>query len=324
MKLSVIIPCHNVTGQLSPLVRSLQGNLRDDFEFVFVEDGSTDDTLPTLNRLVADVPGARIVRHPVNRGLSAARNTGLHSARGDYLSWLDADDWIGPGYLEQLVRAIERLGCDFVRTDHVRVTGRRRTVVRSPETRRNLVLAPRTAIGPPFRSTSVDYSAAWAGVYHRRLADRGLLDFAENLHSCADRHWNWRVHRGAESFATVSLLGVFHRHGIPGSLSELNDPRHLHFLDAMTMVLTETAADPDAHLLLPKAVDATCALINHHVSKRSRLTPDLQRMLIERSVDALESMPSAVLDQVLAQGSPRRRTLLTRMLRNPRSLSAVA
>ena len=46
--------------------------------------------------------------------------------------------------------------------------------------------------------------------------------------------------------------------------------------------------------------------------------------LIERSVDALEAMPPAVLEQVLAQGSPRRRTLLTRMRRNPMSLSAVA
>ena len=324
MKLSVIIPCYDVSGQLPTLFRSLQGNLRDDFEFVFVEDRSTDDTATVLDALAADVPGARIIRHPVNLGLSAARNTGLVQAQGTYLTWLDADDWIGPGYLEHLVRTAERLGCEFVRTDHVRVSGRRRTVVRSPETRRNLVMSPRAAIGPPFRSTSVDYSMAWAGVYHRRLADRGLLGFAENLRTCADRHWNWRLHREAETFATVGLLGVFHRHGVPGSLSELDDPRHLDFLDAMTMILDETAADREADLLLPKAVDATCALINYHVNKRGRLSTGLQRRLIERSVDVLEAMPPAVLEQVLAQGSPRRRTLLTRMRRNPTSLSAVA
>ncbi len=324
MKLSVIIPCYNVAHQLPTLVRSLQGNLRGDFEFVFVEDRSTDDTSTVLDELITDVPGARLVRHATNLGLSAARNTGLAQAHGTYLAWLDADDWIGPGYLDQLVRTIERLGCEFVRTDHVRVTGRRRTVVRSPETRRNLVISPRGAIGPPFRSTSVDYPAAWAGIHHRRLAERGLLTFSEELQTCADRHWIWRLHRGAESFATVGLLGVFHRHGEPDSLSQLDDPRYLHFLDAMGMVLAETKADPDAGALMPKAVDAACALINYHVTKRARLNLDLQRRLVERSIDTLDSMPPEVLDLVLKQGSPRRRTLLTRMRRNPTSLAAVA
>ena len=148
MKLSVIIPCYNVSAHLPTLIRSLHGNLRSDFEFVFVEDASTDSTGDALDELTADLPGARVVRHEVNLGLSAARNTGLAHADGTYLAWLDADDWIGPGYLDQLVRVIERLGCEFVRTDHVRVTGRRRTVVRSPETRRNLVIAPRSAITP--------------------------------------------------------------------------------------------------------------------------------------------------------------------------------
>ncbi|HVK45474.1 MAG TPA: glycosyltransferase family 2 protein [Micropruina sp.] len=324
MKLSVIIPCYNVAGQLPTLVRSLQGNLRNDFEFVFVEDRSTDETAEVLDGLIEHLPGSRLVRHDTNLGLSAARNTGLVHADGTYLAWLDADDWIGPGYLDQLVRTIERLGCEFVRTDHVRVAGRRRTVVRSPETRRNLVIPPRSAISPPFRSTSVDYPAAWAGVHHRRLAERGLLTFAENLHTCADRHWIWRLHRGAESFATVGLLGVFHRYGEVDSLSQLTDPRHLHFLDAMGMVLAETQADPDAEALMPKAVDAACSLINYHVTKRARLNRDLQRRLVEQSILTLDSMPSEALELVLKQGSPRRRALLTRLRRNPMSLGAVA
>ena len=75
---------------------------------MFVEDASTDSTGDALDELTADLPGARVVRHEVNLGLSAARNTGLAHADGTYLAWLDADDWIGPGYLDQLVRVIER------------------------------------------------------------------------------------------------------------------------------------------------------------------------------------------------------------------------
>lgn len=318
MKLSLIIPCYNVARLLPTLFRSLRSNEGRDFEFIFVDDCSTDDTPALLHDFARDVPRATVLRHDTNLGVSAARNSGLVRADGTYLVWLDADDWIGPGYLEQLVRVIERLGCEFVRADHVRVNGRRRTVVRSPESRRNLVLAPRSAISPPFRCTSVDYPMAWAGIAHRRLAERGLLTFAENLRGGADRHWIWRLHRESESFATVGLQGVFHRDAEPGGPPS-QDPRQLHFLDAMAMVLTETEADPDADLLLPKAVDATCAVINYHVTKRARLAPVLQRELIDRSLRTLDAMPADLLDQVLKQGAPRRRTLLTRIRTDPGS-----
>ena len=92
----------------------------------------------------------------------------------------------------------------------------------------------------------------------------------------------------------------------------------------MDRVLAETQADPDAERSVPKAVDADCALINFHVSKRDRLPPDLQRHLVEQSILTLDSMPSEALELVLKQGSPRRRALLTRLRRNPMSLGAVA
>lgn len=324
MKLSVVIPCFNVAEHLPTLIRSLHGNVRRDFEFVFVEDRSTDDTAAVLNEFAADLPGARVIQHDRNRGLSASRNTGTAQATGTYLVWLDSDDWLAPDYLPQLVRVIERLGCDFVRADHVRVLGRRRTIVRSPETRRHVVLDPRAAILPPFRSTSVDYPNAWAGIQHRRLLDQGLLTFDEELRTCEDREWIWRLHLGAHSFATVGLLGVFYRQGLPTSLSHISSPHQLHFLDAMAKVQTRVLADADAELLLPKAVDAACALINYHLIKRARLTADLQRELVVRCSLALEAMPADVLDQVLNGGAARRRGLLNRLRRNPSSLKAVA
>ena len=62
------------------------------------------------------------VRHEQNGGLATARNTGLDAARGEYLTFLDGDDWLAPGHCPQLLAAIEDLGCDFVRTDHVQCT----------------------------------------------------------------------------------------------------------------------------------------------------------------------------------------------------------
>ncbi len=323
MRLSVVIPCYNVQDQLPGLVHSLRPNAGKQVEFIFVEDCSTDGTPALLPNLADGLSGAEIVWHDRNRGLSAARNTGTARARGTYLVWLDSDDWIAPGYLARLVETIERFDCDFVRTDHVRVLGTERTIVRSPEWRRHTVLDPRTAIAPAFRSTSVDYPNAWAGIQHRRLAEDGLLTFAEDLRTCEDRHWIWRLHLGAKTFATVGLLGVFYRQGLAGSLSHVSNPTQLHFLEAMDRVLEQTLADPDADLLAIKAVDAYCALIAFHVAKRARLSVELQEQLIARCGARLRSMPTDLLSRALAGTAPARRRLLNR-LRDDRRLRAVA
>src|SRR5690606_20927922 len=168
-KLSVIVPFHNVRPHAPDTLRSLRLNARPDFEFLLVDDHSQDGTQDILERAAGElsaVAQVRHLRHDGNRGVSAARNTGLDAARGEYLVFLDGGDWLAPGHLSRLVAVAEGLGCDFVRTDQIQVTDRARTVRRVPVGLRGEVLNPRDAILPADRTTSVDYVSVWAGVYH--------------------------------------------------------------------------------------------------------------------------------------------------------------
>ena len=153
------------------------------------------------------------------------------------MTFLDGDDWLAPGYLRQLVNAIDTLACDFVRVDHVQVKGRKRMVHRAPEARRGVVLDPRSGILPVSQSTMVDYPYAWAGIYRRALGPR--LKFPAGLHTAEDRPWIWRLHREARSYAVVSLAGVFYRRQVANSLTQTGDRRQLHFLDAFALVLDQ-------------------------------------------------------------------------------------
>jgi glycosyltransferase involved in cell wall biosynthesis len=317
VKLSVIVPFYNVQTYAPDTLRSLRANAREDLEFVLVDDCSTDETPQILARAERELPGAVLVRHEKNGGLATARNTGLDAARGEYLAFLDGDDWLAPGYYPQLLAAIEELGCDFLRTDHVQCTARARTIHRVPHGRRGVVLDPREAILPADRSTSVDYAYAWAGIYHRRLADAGLLHFRDGLRTAEDRPWIWRLHREARSFAVVGLLGVFYRRGVASSLTQIGDVRQLDFIRAFDQVVEETAQDADAAELLPKAVRTYCAIISHHLGNIERFEPTVARKLRSLSAAAMKRMPQDVLKSALSSMDYDRAVRLRRLRRRP-------
>ncbi|MFF7792146.1 glycosyltransferase [Streptomyces sp. NPDC007991] len=326
-KLSVIVPFYNVQQYAPDTLRSLRLNADRDFEFILVDDHSKDGTPAILERAaeeLSDVARVRYIRHEENGGLATARNTGLDAAQGEYLTFLDGDDWLAPGYLAELVSALDELGCDFVRTDHVQATARARSVHRVPVGRRWEAFDPREAILPAHRSTSVDYAYAWAGAYHRRLLERGVLHFTDGLRTAEDRPWIWKLHREAESFAVVSLLGVFYRRGVASSLTQIGDVRQLDFIRAFDQVIEETAADREADRLLPKAVRTYCAIIAHHLSNEDRFEPAVARQLRSMSAAAIKRMPQDALGDALEAMDMDRSSKLRRLRRRVTPAGAAA
>ncbi|MEV5349026.1 glycosyltransferase family 2 protein [Streptomyces achromogenes] len=299
-RLSVIIPCFNVEGYIPETVASCVNNARDDFEFLFIEDRSTKDhTYEALLELTKRLPHSRVIRHERNGGLATARNTGIDAAEGRYLTFLDGDDWLAPGYLADLVDRIERLDVDFVRTDHVQVTGVQRMVHRAPEGRRHTPLDPRTSILPVDDTTMVDYPYAWAGVYHRRLLDRGMLRFHDGLRTAEDRPWIWELHRRAESYAVASLRGVFYRRGVASSLTQIGDVRQLDFFRSFDLVLAELADDPEADRLRKKALRNYCVVIAHQLLQRDRFERAVAAELRRRAAEVLGRMTEEQLNEAL-------------------------
>ncbi|MEU4967962.1 glycosyltransferase family 2 protein [Streptomyces smyrnaeus] len=299
-KLSVIVPCHNVQQFADDTLRSLANNAGPATEFILVDDCSTDATPEILDGWRQRLPHTTVIRHEENKGIAQSRNSGIDAARGDYLTFLDGDDWYGPGYLDELVCTIEELDCDFVRTDHVQSTGTTRVVRRAPAPVRDTVLHPRDVIAPPQAETMVDYPFVWAGVYRRSLFDDGAMRFAVDLRTAEDRLWTWRLHLRARSFAATGLLGVFYRRGVATSLTQIRDARQLDFIPAHDALLADLAADPQGERFLPKAVRTYCALLAFHLANIRRYHRPVARRLKKRVTTALQGMPQDVLDTTLA------------------------
>ncbi|WP_031477707.1 glycosyltransferase family 2 protein [Streptomyces bicolor] len=313
--LSVIVPCYNIESYVPETVTSLVNNERDDFEFIFVEDRSTKDkTYEALLTLTKRLKNSRVIRHEQNGGLATARNTGIDASEGRYLTFLDGDDWLAPGYLADLVDAIERFDVDFVRTDHVQVTGIERTVHRAPEGRRHIALDPRTSILPVDDTTMVDYPYAWAGVYHRRLLDKGMLRFHDGLKTAEDRPWIWDLHRRADSYAVASLRGVFYRRGVASSLTQIGDVRQLDFFRSFDLVLAELAEDPEVGKLRKKALRNYCVVIAHQLLSRGRFERSIAAKLKQMAAEALGRMSEEELEEALV-GMGEERVYMLRRIR---------
>lgn len=105
MFLSIIMPSYNVEQYIEDCLTSCvrQEISRDEFEIIVINDGSKDSTLDVVNAFIASHPTANIrVESQENRGLSATRNRGVTLAQGDYVWFVDSDDWIAENSLKEI------------------------------------------------------------------------------------------------------------------------------------------------------------------------------------------------------------------------------
>ena len=117
---SVIVPCRNVADTVEKAIAGPLASPLRDLEVIAVDDGSTDDTAEVLERIAASDPRVRVLRSG-GRGVSAARNTGLDAARGEFVFFLDADDVAEPELYPKVVDALRRDDADYCRVAHAGV-----------------------------------------------------------------------------------------------------------------------------------------------------------------------------------------------------------
>lgn len=118
MKLSIVIPVFQIAPYIERCLASVMQQAVPDVECLLVDDGCTDNSMTLATQALEGYDGPitfRILTHPSNRGLSAARNTGIEAATGTYILFLDGDDALMPGALKALLAAVEAYpGVDVV------------------------------------------------------------------------------------------------------------------------------------------------------------------------------------------------------------------
>ena len=121
-KISIIIPVYRVENYISRCCRSLFEMRLQDVEYLFVNDATPDGSIAVIENVLNEYPHrkahTRLLAHSQNMGVAYARNTGIEAATGEYIAFVDADDWIEKDMFEKLYRKAEAghldiTGCDW-------------------------------------------------------------------------------------------------------------------------------------------------------------------------------------------------------------------
>ena len=117
MKLSIIIPVYNMNHDnlLKFCLDSIINQTIEDYEIIAVDDASTDDSFMVLKDYENEYPDKfKAITYPDNRRQGGAKNEGLKAAQGEWIGFVDSDDWIAPDFYEKLLKKADETGADIV------------------------------------------------------------------------------------------------------------------------------------------------------------------------------------------------------------------
>lgn len=232
-EISVISPVYGVADFIGRAVRSMMEQTIDSVEFIFVDDCSPDNSIDILREVIDEYPHrqVRILRHDKNRGLPAARNTGLKAAHGKYIFHWDSDDFADPNLLESLYSKAESEGCDYIWCDWYLTFDTNSREMRQPST-----ASPREALSIAL-SGSMKYNV-WNKLVARQLYVDNNIRFPEGYSMGEDMTMIKLLAKSRKVGQVAKPLYHYIRTN-SGAMTQVYSPRHLEELQYNTTNLCE-------------------------------------------------------------------------------------
>ena len=211
---SVIVPVYNLEDYLEKCLHSLTDQTYPYLEVYLVDDGSTDRTGQICDRYAAQDSRFRVI-HQNNKGLSGARNTALDLISGDFLLFVDGDDWIDTDLIEDLINEID--GYDLIAFGVTSVSGE--NLYRTPRTR--MVLDKISAVKELDNGTALSGNV-WNKLYRTHLWDD--VRFPEGR-KCEDLFVTPRVLYNCDRILVSERFGYYYLWYRPGSICSVRGPQ---------------------------------------------------------------------------------------------------
>lgn len=223
-KISVIIPAYNAEKYLEQCVKSVQSQTYDNIEIIIVNDGSTDRTAEIIERLKEKDSRIRTLHKRKNEGIGAARNSALELVTGQYVLFLDSDDWIDPNHVSDLYDLLVRTESDVSIANFTRYieSENRYEIHITDDDYYERIFTPQEwfayQYGKP-HYLSVCFTVPWCKLYKRSLFENILYytgSFGE------DDRTTWKLYLAADKIAYMHRPTMVYRVN-SGSLTQTTE-----------------------------------------------------------------------------------------------------
>ena len=206
MKVSVLVPVYGAEKYIERCARSLFEQTYPNLEYVFVNDCTYDRSVEILQHLIGSYPdrsdSVKIINHDANRGVSAARNTLLDNATGDFVSWVDSDDWLELNAIELLVSKQVETDADIVSGNALmHLTDRVDKLEQSPSLDKKEIVLGKLGNGWQ--------SVVWGRSIRRSLVDNNRIRALEGCNMAEDKYLMALSSYYANTFAVCEEI-VYH------------------------------------------------------------------------------------------------------------------
>lgn len=202
--ISIIMPTYNGESFISESLATIKGQTYKNWELIVVEDGSSDRTEEIVKEFAKEVRKHRVeyIRHEYNQGVSAARNTAMKQAKGEYLAFLDYDDFWKPHHLATAVNTLQKTGGDIVYSTV--------EMFKEEDGTNNIIglwgPSPQDVEEFPASLLARNYIASNVVVMKRCIAEK-VGDFETNLKAAEDLEYWLRL--AAAGFKFVYIPGIY-------------------------------------------------------------------------------------------------------------------
>lgn len=243
---SIVIPVYNASRHILQCLESVKSQSFTDYEVILVDDGSKDDSAQIITQFIGShgLSNYHLIQKE-NGGVSSARNTGIRAARGQWIAFVDSDDWLEPDYLKLMVDAIRENGADFC------LIGFR---AYDDATQRfdiwsDYPLSTGTIPKELYALTSFDY--IWSRLYKKSILEEHQILFDERISYCEDNAFNFDYVRHVGRFVCVQQVCYNYRRGHAGSLSKstVYPQMRVHFVEHMQSFVESLPMEDILHAL---------------------------------------------------------------------------
>lgn len=239
--ISVIIPVYNVEKYLRQCVESVLTQTYSDFEVILIDDGSTDGSPKICDSLAAADHRISVVHTP-NSGPSAARNTGIRKACGEFITFIDSDDAVSPYYLQTLHSLLRESGADMAQTGFTYINESESPAERHSltdiSTWKNIVTDSDTALANMLYQRELPTASACGKLYHTDFLRK--IEFTEGI-IYEDLEISYRIISRLKKVAVKNIKHYYYRSN-PASILHTVSERRADVLD-----VTEKIYDDACH-----------------------------------------------------------------------------